>query len=74
MILSILFEVAFQFVNKYYMHSFNKYLLSAYNVPGFILCAGDSPVIKIADSSSKLQHHQQNSIISRGIFIVLVNV
>lgn len=40
MVLSILFEVAFQFVNKYYMHSFNKYLLSAYNVPGFILCAG----------------------------------
>lgn len=74
MVLFTLFEVAFQFVNKYFMYSFNKSLLKAYNVPGIILCAGDSSVNKTVNNSSKLQSQLQNSIISRGIFTVLVNV
>lgn len=74
MVLFTLFEVAFQFVNKYFMHSFNNSLLKAYNVPGIILCAGDSSVNKTVNNSSKLQSQLQNSIISRGIFPVLVNV
>lgn len=36
----MLFEVAFQFLNKYFMHSFNKCLLRAHNVPSIILYAG----------------------------------
>lgn len=68
------FKVAFQFLNKYFMHSFNKYLLRAYNVPGIILCAGNYSVNKIVNHSLKLQSQFQNSIISRGTFIVLVNV
>lgn len=56
------------------MHSFNKYLLKAYNVPGIILCAGDYSVNKPVNNSLKLQSRFQNSRISRGIFIDLVNV
>lgn len=37
----MLFEVAFQFLNKYFKRSFNKCLLRAHNVPHIILYAGD---------------------------------
>lgn len=74
MVLYTLFEVAFQFLNKYFMHSFNKYLLRVYNVPGIILHAGDYSVNRKINNSLKLRSQFQNSIISRGTFIVLVNV
>lgn len=72
MVSFILFEIAFQFLNKYIM--FNKYLLRVYNVPGIILCAGDSSVNKTVSNSLKLQSQLQNPLFRRGIVIVLVNV
>lgn len=71
-VLHILFKVVFQFLNNYFMHSFNKYLLRAYNMLGIILYAGDYSVNKTVNSL-KLQSQFQNSISSRNIFI-LVNV
>ena len=72
MVLYTLPEVPFQFLNKYFMHSFNKYLLRAYNVPGILLRARDYLTNKTVNSL-KLQSQFLSCIMSREIGIVLVN-